>query len=125
MLTIMPCSCLLGMSTAGAKKVAFGANINMKFKGMPSKHAEMDAINKIKTKKNLPKKMDMFVIRITKTGLLSESRPCLHCLKALEKSKLKIRYIFYSKKQGFIREKFKYMKDSPLTYISSGIRTRS
>lgn len=92
---------------------------------MPSKHAEMDALNKIKKWKNMPKCIDMFVIRFNKTGGLSESRPCYHCIDSLEKSKINIKNVYYSNSSGIItKEKFKKMKDSPLTYISSGVRNK-
>lgn len=88
---------------------------------MPSRHAEIDAYTKIKGYKNIPKVMDMFVIRITKTGDLAESRPCYHCLDFLIKSKLNIKYIYYSTKDGkIVREVFKNMITSEKTYISSG-----
>lgn len=93
---------------------------------MPSKHAEIDVLNKIKTRKKMPKKIDLFVIRLTKTGMLAESRPCFHCIQEMEKSCLNIRYIYYSTKDGKIaKEKLSHMMNSPLTYISSGVRKRN
>ncbi len=92
---------------------------------MPSKHAEIDALNKIKSWKNIPKQIDLFVVRFNKIGLLSESRPCLNCLQTLEKSEINIKHVYYSTNSGIIvREKFKNMKISPLTYISSGVRNK-
>lgn len=90
---------------------------------MASKHAEMDVLNKIYKKRELPKVVDIFVVRFAKTGTLGESRPCYHCLMSLAKSHLRIKYVYYSTTDGFIvREKFSTMIDSPLTYISSGAR---
>ena len=100
-------------------------NCNEKFRGLPSKHAEMDAIDKIKNKKDLPKKVDMLVIRLTKQNKLSESRPCYHCLLCMEKSKLNIRFVYYSTKEGTIKKEiFKKMKDSEPPHISSGIKNK-
>ena len=68
-------------------------------------HAEMDAMERLKSKMircnyNIKKKMcvDLYVIRHTKTGLLTASAPCLHCTNELSKIKwLKINNLFYSK----------------------------
>lgn len=91
---------------------------------MASKHAEMDALDKIKYKKNVPKKIDLFVIRLTKVGDLTESRPCLHCLIRLKLSGLNIKHVYYSNSEGnIIRESFSKMQDNPLTYVSSGQRS--
>lgn len=90
---------------------------------MPSRHAEMDALNKVKSLKNMPRCVDILVIRYTKSGVLSESRPCFHCIKSLQKSKINIRYVYYSTRFGtIVRENFNRMENSPLTYISSRIR---
>lgn len=107
------------------EKISYGTNTLEKFRGMPSKHAEMDAITKIRFKKNLPKSMDIVVLRISKNGILGESRPCYHCLHMIEQSNLNIRCIYYSNRNGTIqKEKFKNMKKSELTYISSGFRRK-
>ncbi len=90
---------------------------------MPSKHAEADAMNKVRFKKNMPRYVDIFVIRLNKSGELGESRPCYHCLTMMETSSLNIKYVYYSTSSGHIvREKFSAMKNSPITYVSSGIR---
>ena len=90
---------------------------------MPSTHAEIDAIEKIKNKKNKPKKVDLLVIRLTKSGLLAESRPCYHCLHFMERSNINIKNIYYSTSNGTIaREKLFEMRSSSITCISSGMR---
>lgn len=120
----MPLYSPLGVIAVGVKKVAYGVNSNTNFHCMPSRHAEMDALNKIKNKRELPRYVDIFVIRLAKNGTLGESRPCFHCLEALEKSRLRIKYVYYSNNDGLIiKEKFNTMKESPLTYVSSGMRT--
>jgi hypothetical protein len=121
----MPLSCHQGRIAAGMKKLAFGINCNdpVGYMNMPSKHAEADAMNKIRFKKNMPRHIDIFVIRLNKLGNLGESRPCYHCLTMMELSGLNIKYIYYSTASGHItREKFSTMKDSPITHVSSGIR---
>lgn len=109
----------------GKGKIAFGISCGESYKSMPSKHAEIDALCKINTKINIPKKVDIIVVRITRSGQLANSRPCLHCIESLEKSNLNIRYVYYSTtERTFAKEKFADMKSSPLTYISSGARNK-
>jgi len=112
----MPLFSPMARITAGVKKVCHGRSYDIK-------HAEVDALDKIKYKKNVPKKVDLFVIRLTKLGYLAESRPCLHCLRALKNSGLNIKHVYYSNSERkIIRELFSKMEDSPLTYISRGHR---
>ena len=71
-------------------------------------HAEIDAMEKLKSKmiRSRVKKqiiVDLYVIRHTKTGLLTSSAPCLHCTMELSKNKwLKINKLFYSKNNGTV-----------------------
>ena len=124
-ITITPLFCRRDRAVAGAKKLAIGTNSNIKFGFMPSTHAEVDAIGKIKNKKNKPKKLDIVVIRLTKTGALSESRPCYHCLCFMEKCSLDIRNVYYSTSDGTIaKEKLSDMKSNPITCVSSGMRNQ-
>lgn len=107
----------------------YGCNSNEFFYNMPSKHAEMDAITKIKKWKNMHDKFDMLVVRFNKTGDLSESRPCPHCVQFMQnfsyKSNKKIKNIYYSTKEGVIvKESFNDIKKSPIIYISSGFRNK-
>ncbi len=93
------------------EKSCIGSSENITHRHMPSKHAEIDAYNKIRNYKNMPKKIDIFVIRLTKLGILAESRPCYHCLDFLEKSGLNIKYVYYSTSDGNIdRAVFKNIK---------------
>jgi hypothetical protein len=92
---------------------------------MPSRHAEVDAINKMKSRRNIPRYVDLFVIRLNKAGGLGESRPCSDCLKMLETCGLNIKHIYYSTASGtIVREKMSEMANSPDTYVSSGVRKR-
>ena len=98
-------------------------NHPFKWNYMPSIHAEIDAYYKIKNYKNIGKKLDLFVIRITKGGNLAESRPCFHCIDILSKSKLNICNVYYSTSSGKIaKEKLVTMKENKNTTISSGMR---
>lgn len=90
-----------------------------------STHAEIDALNKLKSKKFVSTKnrFDLMVIRISKTGILGESRPCFHCLETLENSGIKIHNVYYSTKNGTLaKERFSAMKKSEKTVYSSGYR---
>lgn len=122
-LNIIVLCCEAVESGIGNGKIGYGMNLDDEFKNMPSKHAEIDALNKIKNKKNIPKNIDLLVIKLTKSGKLSSSRPCIHCLNSLEKSNLKFKNIYYSDSNGnILKEKFSNMKNNPTTYISSGKR---
>lgn len=112
----------------GKGKIATGTNcIPCSHNSVPSTHAEISAINKIKTYKNVPKALDLLVVQITKAGKLSNSRPCYDCICALEAecSNIIIRNVYYSTPDGTIaKEKLKDMKNSPLTYVSYGHKNK-
>lgn len=96
---------------------------NIKKSIIPSIHAEINALNKIKKWKNKPKKIDVFVIRFNKIGTLTESRPCYNCIKSFEKSGFDIRNVYYSNKNGeIVKESFYTMKNSEIIYITTGMR---
>jgi hypothetical protein len=70
-------------------------------------------------------KIDVFVVRLSKTGSLGFSRPCRNCLLRFTKSPYQINNIYYSCDPDTIHcEKFKYMIDSPLTKMSSADRIK-
>ena len=57
-----------------------------------STHAEKDAINKLKyTRKNIF--IDIYVLRVYKSGELSYSKPCKNCILYMNKVLKKRRYI--------------------------------
>lgn len=93
-------------------------------------HAEIAALNKLIRNKNITKnsnkkqKFNLIVLRYTKSGKLSTSRPCLHCIDRLEEACMKygiiIKTVYYSTTDGKIEsEKFCDMKYSQCTQISS------
>lgn len=93
----------------------------VKWNYMPSTHAEIDAYSKIKNYKNISKKLDLFVIRITKGGKLAESRPCSHCIEILSKSRLNIVNVYYSTSDGtIVCESFKNLTSNSNNYVSTG-----
>lgn len=72
-----------------------------------SVHAEQDAIMKLDTNdKKHPKKVSLLVVRASKTGKLGMSKPCSHCIKAMnELAREKGYYIssvYYSTNEGTI-----------------------
>jgi cytidine deaminase len=79
---------------------------------------------KLRRKKNKKKtSFDLIVIRVSKTGVIGQSKPCYHCLQYLNnKFKYKIKYIYYSVKGGFIKIKFDELLGSPNQHISWGNR---
>ncbi|ARF08633.1 hypothetical protein Catovirus_1_683 [Catovirus CTV1] len=91
---------------------------------LSSIHAEIDALYKLKSKKNSKNnKYELMVVRISKTGKLGESRPCYHCLEKLENSGIKIHNVYYSTKNNIIlKEKFNTMKYSDKTIYCSAYR---
>jgi hypothetical protein len=93
---------------------------------MPSRHAEIDAYLKIKKYKNIAKKLDFFVIRITKAGALAESRPCFHCIDILAKSRLNICNVYYSVSGGkIVCESFANLFLSTEKHITKGFRHKA
>lgn len=71
-------------------------------------HAEDNAIRKLPSlpRKRHLKKVDLLVIRTSKTGLLGSSKPCIHCLMLLQ-TKLpekgyKVQTIYYTDQHGDI-----------------------
>jgi cytidine deaminase len=110
---------LVKKTSAILKKAVIAENTEKK-----NAHAEQNALKKLMSLPNKKmKNISLLVIRITKTGTVGESRPCLHCLSAMERSKLKIKWVYYSTKEGtIVREKLSEMKESEKTYISTGNR---
>ena len=101
----------------------YGKNNNIPFKSISTKHSEMDLISKLYkyNYNNLPKKIDLLLIKISKTGSVTNSKPCKCCIEFLkkfnEKSKSKINKIYYSvDSNNIICENFKSIKSNHKTY---------
>lgn len=109
------------------KKVAIGVNSNYKKGIMPSTHAEADALKKVSRKKNIPKMIDIVVIRCSKEGIIGESRPCYHCILTMSKSRLNIKNIYYTTRNGeMVKEELcEMIKHPDKSYISSGIKQKN
>lgn len=74
-------------------------------------HAEMDAIDKLKTREKTKKlyKVNIMVIRVNNSGNLCSSQPCHKCIHYMRtiavKKGYKIHKIFYSTSSGQIEHK--------------------
>jgi hypothetical protein len=90
-----------------------------------STHAEVAALKKHEARNLKSKKMDLMVVRVSKTGKLGMSRPCTNCIKSMCSSDVQIVTIYYSTEAGEIaREKFHEMKNIQTSYISTAFRRR-
>jgi len=70
-------------------------------------HSEEGSLYKLRRlvrdrKFNPRKSIDILVVKLTKTGKLSFSRPCRACIIRLEKSGFNIRRVYYSNEFGGI-----------------------
>lgn len=105
-----------------ADRISFGISRNDTHKFMCSTHAEVDAISKIRKWRNLPKVVDLYVIRLSRSGLIGESKPCIHCMYMLRRTRVNIKNIYCSNEHGeIIKLKFDSYEAS---HICSGMRTQ-
>ena len=88
-------------------------------------HAEIDACHKLKPRKNKKtKRILILVFRLSKTNIVGESRPCLHCLMKMniiaQKKGYKIHDIIYStSNKTLVKERFiklRHEKKQHITY---------
>lgn len=77
---------------------------------MSSVHAEINAMSKLPTlpRNKKPKKVDLMVIRISKTDVYGNSKPCIHCILKL-KTELPLKgyildTVYYTDKAGEIHK---------------------
>ena len=93
-----------------------------------STHAEIDALQKLRSEfirgKRRPFKMDLMVVRLSKTGKINNAEPCHHCMQQLKRaSYVNIKNVYYStENNGIVCKKFDDMIRSPTFFISSGYR---
>lgn len=109
------------------QKLIVGYNKSDSRDHLSSIHAEHNAmikfvkLNKYRNLLNHRDKVDIVVIRLSKTGLLGYSRPCKNCIVRLMNCGLSINNIYYTDINGSIMiEKFSTMFLSSLTKYSSG-----
>lgn len=97
------------MDGKGNGKVVIGENSNnpLHSNSKIKTHAEMDALEKVKSlircRKIKKNKMNLIVLRVNKIGELCESAPCFHCTKELSENNLiQIDKLYYSTAGGYI-----------------------
>jgi len=111
------------------KIMSIGECYKIKHPNKYSYHAEHTGLrnfikfNSYKNILNKNDKINILVLRFTKSGILSNSRPCENCILRLLKCKLNINKIYYSdNNKNIICEKLNKMYDNPITKLSSGFR---
>jgi hypothetical protein len=112
--------------TSGMKKVQVGVSNKMPKFHMPSTHAEVDVINKLIKYKNLPKSIDLLVIKININNELINSKPCYHCIKFIIRKhrEINIKNIYFSNENGEIEELNISKININEMYVSSGMRKK-
>ena len=91
---------------------------------MPSKHAEADALNKIRKLKILCP-VDFIIIKYNSLYQLTESRPCFYCIQMMKLSKLNIKNVYYSTYSGIIiKEKFTNLIANDKVHFSKGMKNK-
>lgn len=109
------------------EKLVIGQSYHIKNSAMLSIHAEHSALNKfVRINKyrryiDTHEKIDILVIRFSKTGVIGYSRPCRNCLLRMLNCEIPINNIYYISTDGSIKvEKLSQMFDSALTVMSRG-----
>ena len=100
----------------------YGTNRPCISRGKYSIHAEEDVLRRFsKLNNHKKKKYQIMILRVTDKGNLCDSRPCIHCLRLIKESG--IRVVHYSTRNRDInREKITNMYDSIENKYSSGVR---
>lgn len=93
--------------------------------GVRSIHSEIEAISKLppRDKQSKKKEIDLIVIRITKSGMLTSSMPCQHCLNNMSNMNngYKINNIYFSKNDRTIEKvKLRDLMNNYPKHISGG-----
>lgn len=114
------------------KVISYGENY---FKPHPvletTVHAEHDAIINLPIRpRNLhPKKVDILIIRTSKTGCLGMSKPCAHCIMKMSdlapKRGYKINKVYYTTEDGYVTcDKLDKLIEDPDMHISKYYKSR-
>jgi cytidine deaminase len=114
------CSIIFTKKQGALYPLSYGEN---QIRGNKSIHAEVDAINRIKPKKQGKiQKVCLFVLRVNKSKEITISKPCKHCInqmKSLVSKNYKISDVFYSDKDGkIIKTSFTNLLLDPCKHIS-------
>ena len=97
-------------------------------------HAERHLKHKLENNPKFPlnykDEYDYLVVRYSKNGILGESRPCFHCIKALQNWNIKIKYVYYSRctevggDNVIHRERMEDMLENKEVHYCSGFQRR-
>ena len=92
----------------GTRQV-ISCGVNYNHSDICSIHAEQNAISQLPMRKSKKlKRINLLVIRTSKSGKLNNSKPCLHCIKTMNsktpKYGYKIHYVYFSTNDGSIQK---------------------
>ena len=78
--------CHAAIFFADGKILSYGENRPRTRPPFPTVHAECDAMNKLpsRTSRGRRTRLDLLVIRVNRGGTVGNSRPCAHCVQALQ-----------------------------------------
>lgn len=94
-------------------------------------HAERDAISKLPCRKDKkPKKINIVVIKTSKTGILGNSKPCFNCLLDMKDYAplmgYRINWVYYSDENGRLKKsKLNDLICAPDLYLTSYYRNNN
>jgi len=100
--------------------LVYGENM---IRGKNSIHAEEDAVNRIPYKKDGKiQKVSLLVLRVTRSGDYTMSKPCLHCIKKMNtliNKNYKISNVYYTNNDGiFVKSSLNRLNSDPDKHIS-------
>jgi cytidine deaminase len=93
-------------------------------------HAEQNAISKLpKRNSKKLKRVNLLVVRTSKSGKLNNSRPCLHCIRSMTRTTpkygYKIHHVYFSTNDGSIQKlKLSQLHLCKENHVSSFYRKR-
>jgi hypothetical protein len=76
-------------------------NTGTPYHGLASTHAEVGVITSYKYRK-FTEPINLYVFRFTKTFMVVNSKPCVHCINMLSKANPKIKRVYWSNDEGEI-----------------------
>jgi hypothetical protein len=99
------CSVIFPSNGDFSSPLSYGEN---QIRGNSSIHAEANCIDKIPMKRDGKiKKVDLLVIRVTRDGRCTMSKPCMHCISKMNSiicKNYRIRSVYYSNYDGEIEK---------------------
>jgi cytidine deaminase len=110
--------------------VAMGMNSSRKLHGgaTATRHAEVDAMLRLPGKKRGERltNVSLVVVRVSSTGELRNSKPCMHCLKRLQylhRFGYNLCSVYYSNEAGgIVKAKYEDLLRSEVQHVSRGNR---